>query len=191
LQNIVSFIGLFCRRGLQFQGAYYSKPPHIHMCGPQMCHSYIYIFFFWASLAWHTYEIIHMRDMTHLCDISMCDQQMCNSYVVFPFLAWRTYESCLTYKWHINESCRTCKMNHVAHIHESCRKYEWVMLYIWSLAKIFFLSYNPPINQFFFRRTHLGFSHVVRMNKSWYTYGWVMSHIWMSHVAYIWMSYLV
>jgi len=34
-------------------------------------------FFSLASLAWHTYEIIYMRDMTHSCVIYMCDPQMC------------------------------------------------------------------------------------------------------------------
>jgi len=53
--------------------------------------------------------------------------------------------------------------NHIAHVNEPCRTYEWAMSHVWV-------------------------SIVIHTNELYHTYEWVMSYIWMRHVTHMRMS---
>jgi DNA-directed RNA polymerase subunit N (RpoN/RPB10) len=139
-----------------------------------------------------------------------------------------TYESVMSHIWmihgtprmsyvtHKNESCYTCEramshiwMSHMAHMKESCHKYEWVsnalcyrysdiILRTWichvawhipssSTARLQYVHRVTHMNElchaYEYVMSHVWTSHVTRMNESRHTNEWFMSHVWISHIT--------
>ena len=139
---------------------------HARECGGHMCTAYIYTLVtsfarmntpdsFCVEMTQINTFTCHTHGwvMPHICALHICTCK-------FIHTNERTH-ICLFWNYtngHIHMS--HAQMSHVAHIHASCRIYEWVMSHIWM-------------------------SHVAHMNESCRTCKWVMSHIWISHVAHM------
>jgi len=87
----------------------------------------------------------------------------------------RMNESCT----HISESCHTW-ISHVAHLHESCRTYNWVIWIMDTYQRVMSHTNQAMLCRVRASREsrHTWISHVSHMNESCRTY-----EIWMSHVS--------
>ena len=73
-------------------------------------------------------------------------------------------------------------MSHVAHINESCRKYEWVMSHIW-MSHVAHM--NESCRTYEWVAPHMRKSRVTHVDESCRTCEWVMSHIFMSRITLV------
>jgi len=93
-------------------------------------------------------------------------------------------ESCHKYEWVMSQiwMSHVSHINEVSHMNESHHTYEWVMSRMW-------MSHVPHVNESCpaceWGISHIWMSRVTRMDESRHTYEWITAHIWMSHVTFM------
>jgi len=129
--------------------------------------------------------------------------------------AWLSWSRERSLRWLLYES--RMWMNHVKHINESCRAYEWVLSriwmshrsHMWTSGSLGWLLHESEMWMNHVKRnsispvTHMNGSllthvneqiveviaaWVTNVNQSCHTYQWVLSRIWKSSSAHVWLS---
>jgi len=179
----------------------------------ESCHTYEWF----VSHIWIN-RVTHMNDSCHTYELVMSHIWM--SLVTHMNESCHTYESVMSHIWmihgtprmsyvtHKNESCYTCEramshiwMSHMAHMKESCHKYEWVsnaLCYKYSdiilRTWICHVAWHIPSSstarlQYVHRVTHM--NELCHANECVVPHDarGIMSHTWISHVTHMIASY--